>query len=291
MGKFTGYNPNKFIKADYIYSKVKRDFKSFAAVNLIDENSFPEYTMEVLRKLGNGGMREQDAVIILNENNNIKLPEDFHTLHAAYRCKDANINNKDNRIFQNKNVFEHDITCEILQRSNNCQIDCCADDRIIQRIVIKNYVNDNTYKYEYGCLGLLTLSPNVNSEFSKHGQSRGNEITINNGYLFTNCEDDAIYIQYYALPYDEEGVPMIPENSHIEKAIENYIKWQLLLNFWIVDDVANVGQKAQYYKQEYETAMAEVRYDDKVPAFSTLVNYLRDKRSINAVTFFANHSN
>jgi hypothetical protein len=122
MGKITDYNPNKFIKADYIYSKVKRDFKSFNAVNLIDDSSFPEYTMDILRQIGNSGMREQDALIILH-GNNVKLPEDFYMLHAAYRCKNANSSNKDNRIFQNKNVFEHDITCEILQRSNNCQID------------------------------------------------------------------------------------------------------------------------------------------------------------------------
>lgn len=289
MGKITDYNPNKFIKADYIYSKVKRDFKSFNAVNLIDDSSFPEYTMDILRQIGNSGMREQDALIILH-GNNVKLPEDFYMLHAAYRCKNANSSNKDNRIFQNKNVFEHDITCEILQRSNNCQIDCCADDKIIQRVTIKNYVNDTTYNYEYNCLGLLTLSPNVNSEFAKHGYSRGNEITINDGYLFTNCEDDAIYMLYYAFPYDETGIPMIPEDIYVEKAIENYIKWQLLLNFWIVDDVANVGQKAQFYKQEYERAMAEVRYNKKLPPFSTLVNYLRDKRSINPVTFFANQT-
>jgi hypothetical protein len=133
---------------------------------------------------------------------------------------------------------------------------------------------------------LLTLTPNANTFTSEHGQSRSNEITINDGYLFTNYKHDAIYIQYYAFPYDEDGLPLIPDNVYVEKAIENYIKWQLLLNFWIVDDVANVGQKAQFYKQQYDEAMAAARHNKKLPAFSTLVNSLRERRSMNAVTYF-----
>jgi hypothetical protein len=61
-----------------------------------------------------------------------------------------------------------------------------------------------------------------------------------------------------------------------------------MLNYWLVDDLANAQNKWSKAEQEYEKAMGECRFLDKLPAFSTMVNSLRTRRGINKVSFFSN---
>lgn len=283
MGIISAAGENKFISADYIYSKIKREFKSFASVNLLDDVDFPSYTMEILRKLGNGAMREEDALITINGGRAI-LPKDYYNLNSAYRCSATNSCATNIKNFQNRIILEDDITCEVFKRDKDCQIECECNEKLINRITIRKYVNDQLTNYEYGNFGLLHLSPNAGNS---NVNSRGNEITINNNYIFTNFKDDAIYIQYYAYPFDEDGLPMVKDNIEIEKAVEWYIKYQLLLNFWLVDDLANVVNKWQKAEQEYKEALAEARHNNKIPAFSTMINFLRNVRGINKFAAFS----
>lgn len=301
MGKITGFSQNKFKSAEYIYSKIKREFKSFGGVNLLDDTDFPLYTAEVLKKLGVAVYKEEDAFLKV-QNGKAKLPHDFMYLYAAYKCGHTNTPTH-SKNFQNEDLFENDITCEILKRSSECsmEFDCGGEgDKIIERIRIKRYVNDKTYlDNEYYHPRLLKLSPNVKDKCSEdclnlsHHRHchRHDEITINNGHILTNFNDGHIYMQYYAFPYDEEGLPMIPDITEIEKAVEWYIKHQILLNFWFNDDVANIQTKWQKAEIEYEKWMAEARYINKLPAFSTLINTIRNQRGINKVTFFSQIDN
>ena len=204
---------------------------------------------------------------------------------------------------QNEDLFEHDITCEIVKRSAACtmEFDCGGQgDKIIQKIRIKRYVNDTAHSdYEYHHPRLLKLSPNVKSKcvedcvnFSYHHHChRHDEITITNGTILTNFNDGHIYMQYYAFPYDEDGLPMIPDVLEVEKAVEWYIKSQILLNFWFADDVANVQTKWQKAEVEAEKWMAEARYIGRLPSFSGMVNSIRNKRGLNKVHFFSQMDN
>lgn len=290
MGVITGSSENFFISADFVYSKIKRQFASFAAVNLLDDMDFPAYTMDVLRELGIGAMKESEAVSII-QNGQAKLPKDFYKYYAAYRCSNFGMTRTPNKLLQNKMVFENDSTCEILQRSRDCEIDCCTD-KLISRITVRQFVNEDLITYNYGNLGLLNLTPNVRQRSEHNSRSisiqSNNDITINDGYVFTNFMDDAIFLQYYAYPFDENGLPMIIDsNPYVEKAVEWYIKWQILQNFWLVDEVSNALNKWQEAENMYTKNLAEARHHNKIPAFSTLINYMLNKRGVNAVTFFS----
>lgn len=290
MGLITGESANSFRSADYIFSKIKREFKSFDAVNILDDTDFPTYTAEVLSDLGVGGLKE-DIALLKIENSKACLPTDFKKLHAAYKCGCSG-NEINKRHLQNTSYFENDITCSVLQRSKGCEIDCKCQDRIIETITVRSYVNEVCNTYNYNNVSLLRLSPNARKHciedcINIHASS-ANEITINNGSIFTNFDDGDIYIEYYAMALDENNTPMIPDIPAVERAIEWYIKWQILLNYWLVDDLSNAQNKWSKAEQEYEKAMAKCRYLDKLPSFSTMVNSLRTRRSINKVAFFGN---
>lgn len=290
MGVITGQSANLFRSADYIFSKIKRQFSSFDAVNILDDTDFPTYTAEVLSKLGLGVLKEDTALLNI-VNGRAYLPDDFKSLHAAYKCKCSG-NEIEHKHLQNKSYFENDITCTVLKRSNSCKIDCDCQNKIIQKITVKSYVNEVCNTYNYNNVKLLRLSPNARKYCSDDclniHTSSDSEITINNGSILTNFKDGDIFIEYYALSLDENNIPLIPDIPAVERAIEWYIKWQVMLNYWLVDDLANAQNKWSKAEQEYEKAMGECRFLDKLPAFSTMVNSLRTRRGINKVSFFSN---
>lgn len=283
MGKITGASQNKFKSAEFLYAKIKRELRTFGSVNLIDDNDFPQYTADVLRMLGNSALKEQECMLIL-QYGKAPLPKDFTQLYAAYRAKCDLSTFIPNKLLQNTYVYTNDITRQVLKNGENCEF-TCPTDTYTECITIKQYVNEGVLTNTYGNLQLLQLSPNAHQYCSDNAlnihTSNSNELTINNGEVSTNFEDDAIYLQYYAFPYDENNLPQIPDIIQVEQAIEAYIKWKILLGFWLTDSVANVMQKAQYYEQEFHRAFAEAKFIGKLPGFSTLVQSIRNARGIN----------
>lgn len=293
MGKITGAGLNNFKSAEYLYSKIKREFKSFAAVNLLDDLDFPQYTADVLNMLGNIAYKESIELLHL-ENGKADLPCDFKQLYAAYNAKDKKENYLERKILQNSQVFENDITDEVIQTYyDGACLNCNKDEKVLQRITIRQYVNEGILNTEYDELELLTPSPNaqkycINNKLKIH-QSKAKEFTINNKQIFTNFKCDRIVLQYYAFPIDENGMPEIPDIIEIERAVEWYIKWQILLNFWLVDDVQNVVNKWQKAEELFNHYFGEAKYIGKLPSFSTLVNYLRNVRGINKLQAMSKH--
>lgn len=290
MGNITGYSQNNFKSAKYVFSKIKRDFRSFNSANLLDENDFPQYVADILKQIGNSAFKEERAVLIV-KNGKAKLPKDFMQLHAAYKCCGDN-NNNSRQHLQRKSVFENHIDCDIVKVKRGCEIECDNNNGLIQRVTIKEYVNDNDCNIQnYNRVSLLKLSPNVRQHCADDCLnflcSAQDEITINNRAIFTNFDDGDIFMLYYAFPYDEDGIPMIPDNVEMEKLLEMYIKWQVLLNYWTVSDVPDILQRAQYYEAAYNKAHAEVNFNSKLPGFSTLTNDIRSRRGINKTAFFS----
>ena len=50
--------------------------------------------------------------------------------------------------------------------------------------------------------------------------------SIKRGYVYFDFEDGQVEINYKGLALDEDGYPMIPDNTSVIKAIENYVKIQ-----------------------------------------------------------------
>lgn len=294
MGIISGASANKFKSSVYIYSKVKRFLKSFDSVNLIDEGEFNTYTKEVLRRLGVGIYKEAKAVVPI-KNFKAELPDDFTMLYSAYKCSLFTDDIKKEVHKQPGFAYTIDITDEIIDK-NGCEIECCeSNSRILEKININTTVTiDGTTergRISFGNIIALRLSPNVNRDFcvdecENLSSSSILEITINDGYLYTNFDNDHVYMKYYAFPVDEDGNIEIPDIETIEKAIEWYIIYQLMLTFWFNSDVQDIQQKFQKAEIEYEKAFAEAKYEMKLPAFSELINAIRNQRSQNKLVYF-----
>tara|TARA_R110000868_G_scaffold122495_3_gene324672 strand:- start:5353 stop:6183 length:831 start_codon:yes stop_codon:yes gene_type:complete len=48
---------------------------------------------------------------------------------------------------------------------------------------------------------------------------------VNDNYIFTNFETGTVYMSYLAIPIDEDGLPMIPDNESWIRAASHEIAW------------------------------------------------------------------
>lgn len=184
------------------------------------------------------------------------------------------------------------MTCEILGvRNENCSIASDFDGKVLKKVTTQMYINDSNHFLDYINPILLRLSPNVKSRCSEDAlnliSTSPYEMTIDDNKIRVNFDNDNIYLKYYAFPLDEKGLPMIPDNQFILKAVEKYIKYQLLLNWWYNGEVADISNKWQKAEQEYNQAFAEAKFQLKLPSFSSLVDTIRNRRAQNMVTFFS----
>lgn len=289
MGVITADNMNNFISTKNLFSKIKREWKSFGAANLLDENDFYEHVDWVLRELGISAFKEEEAILIV-KNNKALLPEDFSLLYSAYKCclEDGDVMDAH---LQNKTVLYNDITCDIISKRSGCELECCGGEQILQRITTRQYLKEGCLTRSYSVKHLLKLSPNVKplcvDSCLNLFQTSEDEITINNREILTNFCNGDIYIKYYAFPTDEDGLPMLPNIHKVIKAVEWYIKWQILLNLWITDDLKDSQNKWAKAEQEYNKALAEARFELKMPTFNYLLNQVRINRGVNKLAYFS----
>lgn len=284
---------NNFVSAEQIYSKIKREWKSLVSSNAIDDGEFPVYTMEVLDNLGLSVMEEAEDILLV-ENGKVKLPAGFKQLHSAWKCDPCHTY-KSKEIWhpQQSSTVRYDITCEKL---STCELGCeCSEGKLIDKITVQQFIKDECSTWEFNNPQLLRLSPNVKS-FCAEGcinlmSTNENEISINKGYIHCNFTDAVIYLKYYAMPTDEDGYPMIPDSFNVKKAVEWWIKYQILLSFWFDSSVTDIMQRWSKAELEYQKYFDDARFDMKLPSFASLMNSSRNKRALNALTFFSQTRN
>lgn len=293
MGVISAYSDNDFISSEEIFSKVKRGLSSFSGLGIIDENEFPLWTMDILSKLGNS-VKVEDEAIIKVENYKGVLPSNFNQLHSAFRCDLHGKTKVPNKHLQNTISFENDITYEILNKRTGCAFDEC-DDKVIERIQIKQYFNEFELHYSFNNLQLLRLSPNSKGLCASDSlnllTTSDNEISLDRGNIYSNFSDGNIYLKYYGTPEDENGYPLIKNDINVQKAVEWYLKYMVFLKLWENSEVPDMQVRWQKAELEYEKWMAEARFSVKLPTFGSMVNSVRNKRTINAVNLFSGIDN
>lgn len=101
---------------------------------------------------------------------------------------------------------------------------------------------------------------------------------IQGGCIITSIPKGTIEIAYKAMPIDEEGYPLIPDNSAYSRALEAYIKLQ---RFTVLFDTGKITpQVLQNTQQQYAWYVGQAQTDlirptiDEMEALSNMWNKL-----------------
>lgn len=101
---------------------------------------------------------------------------------------------------------------------------------------------------------------------------------IQGNVIYTSIKEGTIEVAYHSMPVDEEGYPMIPDDSMFIRALELYIKKQC---FGVLFDLGKInGAVYNNVKQEYAWAVGQAQSSlvrlsiDQMQAFTNTLNTL-----------------
>lgn len=288
MGVINAENLLKFKSTDSMFARIKKKLSSFDAQGLIDDGDFHKMVADVCSDIGVGVFRECEAVIPVKDRK-ARLPKNHKIFHAAYACT-ANFNSVKS-INEQKPIIYYTDTEISKVCPNKCCIECVGDESKT-KVVIRTYVNGDDY-CTFRNPVLLSLSPNVKALCTEDCASRfcanGDEITIDDeGYIHTVFDEGHIYLQYYGLPFDENELPMIPDDQDYERAVEYYIYKELFQEFMWNSTVPGVERFYMDAKNDYFSLyFPQAKYKANLPSFQKTIQSIRRQRNRGKFWYFA----
>lgn len=113
---------------------------------------------------------------------------------------------------------------------------------------------------------------------SKNGpinKNQGNEATFKTQHniIFTSFERGEIEISYKAIPVDEDGYPLLPDNANFLKALEEYIKLEVFTILFDLNKISNAVLQNQ--QQRYYWRVAQVQSEFTIPSISEMESITR----------------
>ena len=125
----------------------------------------------------------------------------------------------------------------------------CDYYQIIQVRVIDGEKRMGAFRYSTDSFHMSNTKP-------KHG---GLTYKSQGGCIITSIPDGKIEIAYEAIPIDDEGYPLIPDNSSYSRALELYIKLQW---FTVLFDTGKITpQVLSNTQQQYAWAVGQAQTD------------------------------
>ena len=278
-----------FISANSIIASVQEDLSSFDANNQLDPGRWYPWIKKVVSDLGIGCFEYKHALVWI-KNFKGKLECDFHILDSAFLVQDdccgGEAPPRGPIHYQGRSIIWDDTTTSCANQEPDCagcDFRTCSLDTF-NEVTVREYVQGLPYTYRVPVFFPLHVNQRVSKGWCLphsvcFGSPSQQEITINNGEIFTNFEEGIILLNYYAYPYDEDGIPKVPDNPKFKLAIEQYLKWKVLENLWVNNDDMGVEKKMGYFKNEFEqNSYPDAEYYAKLQSMSEHMDMARNNR-------------
>ena len=144
----------------------------------------------------------------------------------------------------------------------------CDYYQVIQVRVIDSDHRMGTFRHSTDSFHMSTIKP-------EHG---GLTYKIQGNCIFTSIENGTVEMAYMAMPLDDEGYPLIPDNSSYSRALELYlkVKW-----FTIQFEMGKINERVlERAERQYAWAVGQAQTDlirptiDQMEAISNMWNKL-----------------
>jgi len=274
----------QFKSTKELFSRINTFLESFAANSLIDTGDFWEYIIYMYDQIGVGIWKECEALVEV-KNHTAKLPCNFRTWYAAYKCHRDYVGEGAPSINEQMPWIWYQQAELSTVCANEFGIEKTGPqgETVKNKLVIRTFVNGDPFFNEFHGMEPLYLGPNVKDYCDPHCMkvvpAGWNEVTIDHDRRMRfRFEKDHVYMQYYGIPFDEDYLPMIPDESSIEKAIEFYIYTQLFEKWYLNSTVPNIAEKLAYVKKEFFYHFGQARYYAKLPSFKRMCQSVRTQK-------------
>lgn len=278
---------NGFISTESMFSRIRENLSSYTAAGVLDVGKFFFEIKWFINRLGISMYEIDEDVLHLKEYRH-ELPCNFYLLESAWLCNKNGSTTKKIDNFQGKVVVYTEKTCEKVILPS-CSTPNC-NEKVLDKITTKEYVQTNQpFESTYYRPTLLKLGNKLTKKvcakdcLNLFSESEDDISILQRGssyYLYSSLKEPTIYIRYYSYPTDEEtGLPLIPDEPIIEKALEKHLIHYFFQNLWLNGDDPNVQQKIAALKAEANEALADAISYVKLPNFQDIINTARRQRT------------
>lgn len=280
-----------FVSADRLIATVQEDLAAYDANNQIDPGRWYPWIRKVVSDLGIACLEPKHALIWI-KNYTGKLECDFYIMDSAFWVQDSCCGGmappQGPIHYQGRSIIWDDTTTACAKVETDCEGSCdfrtCALETF-NEVTVREYVQGLPYTYSVPIVFPLRVNQRVSKGWCLpksicFGSTALEELTISNGEIFTNFAEGIILLNYYTYPYDEKGLPKIPDGPKFFLALEQYIKWKSFENMWINNDDMGAEKKMLYFKTEFQTnSYPDAEFLVKLTSASAMIDIARNNRA------------
>lgn len=113
----------------------------------------------------------------------------------------------------------------------------------------------------------MTAAFNPGGKYYNHLRQEP-QFKVQNRIIITSFPEGKVIIAYKAIPVDDEGLPLLVNNTKYLKALELYVKCQLFT--YLFDEGKITQQVLNHTEQEYAWAAGQLEEEFKTPSVSEM---------------------
>lgn len=263
----------EFVSSELLVNRVMETLSSFKHTGLLDEGKIYRWIKEENSLLNLSGYAPIKAIFELDEDNVVYKPDNYSHLWAIWKMSPEKEFTHKRKYLQHEHTYYREEVCTTViedEKGNIFREGQWVTNRyyidVPEKIVVERFQIDAPLQ--------IFQKPGIPCNYSKefkHLSSPYNVWEEKDKFIF-NFDNDFIYMEYFGNLLDEDGYPMVPNHSQIEKAIEDYIIWTFLKEMFI-NGYADVLQRMQYAEQQYRISHNIATSWKKLPEFMKLANF------------------
>jgi hypothetical protein len=269
----------KLVSTDTVFADVKQMLKTYNAAGLINDSDLFRWTVQIINRLGISQLVEKEIVLDI-ENYKVQLPEDFNMLWVAHKCKpccgEEAYTSKIYRLGGEQRLHLKDwVNIHCYDQCDTCRND---EEYFVTRVVEledKQLVQDKfcdrtllSFNKRVSKDKCHTKCPNLYTDCK-------DQFNLDDKYMYFNFCEGCVHIQYYANPFDEEGYPLILDNTYMSQAVEDYLIYKTLQMIYLNNNL-DVERRMMDMRNEHYKSMNELLKYDKLPTFKKIIEFSKE---------------
>lgn len=292
------------IPCDELFAKITEQLGSYSNNGLLDVDRFYAEVALCINRFGIAAYEMTEAIATL-ENHKVALPCNFYLLDSAWLC-DMNpqftqpilqsnfimYNEVINEKISQKTCNTNDELLDVISNGVIIQSTACNNnnENVLDKVTVKEYIIPEGRSITWHNPILLTLNNKKSigghictKECKNLFAKSPYEISITqqglNKFLHSTLEKPVIYLKYYAYPIDADtGLPLIPEDPIIQRAIEYHLMHYFFYMLWLDSTDVNIDRKVQDLELKRNEYMKEALNYSKIPSFNKSIELARRVR-------------
>jgi len=282
-----------FVSCDRLFARIENELSSFSNNGLMDIEGFYPKVRLFIEHLGIAAYEDTNAVVKVVDYK-AELPCDFHLLDSACLCERGNTTMQTAmqgqvQIYTEKTCETVSIKgCPVTPKYDIIPILGCGNETVLDKVTITEYIGSTPNTITWQNPVLLSLGNQVTAKsckdkcaniFSKSPENISIRKQGNTHFLYSNLEEATIYLKYYAYPYDENNLPMIPDSQIFEEALFYDLMYYFFKQKWYNGEFKDVENKIKSLESDRQKAMSEAEALARLPSFRAMVDMVQRNRN------------